>query len=106
MAYKSEWVRLGEELVKGTQIKEELVMDSTRDNKRKLKRGIVISNKMEKTLVVAVERVCRHPRYDKVISLRKKYYVHHEGAPLEVGQKVTIQETRPLSKLKRWRVVA
>lgn len=81
-------------------------MDSTRENKRKFKKGIVISNKMDKTLVVSVERVCRHPRYDKIITLRKKYYVHNEGAPLEIGHKVTIQETRPLSKLKRWRVVA
>lgn len=81
-------------------------MESTRENKRKIKRGIVISNKMNKTLVVSVERVCRHPVYSKVITLRKKYYVHNEGAPVEIGQKVTIQETRPLSKLKRWRVVA
>ena len=81
-------------------------MESTRENKRKVKQGIVISNKMEKTVVVSVERVTRHPRYEKVITLRKKYYAHHEGNPLEIGQKVTIQETRPLSKLKRWRVVA
>jgi len=81
-------------------------MESTRNNKRKLKKGVVISNKMQKTLVVSVERVCRHPIYSKIITRRKKYYVHNEGAPLEIGQQVTIQETRPLSKLKRWRVVA
>jgi len=72
---------------------------------RKTKKGKVISNKMEKTVVVSVERTMRHPRYEKVITLRKKYYAHCEGECPKVGELVTIQETRPLSKLKNWRVV-
>lgn len=75
-------------------------------NKRRTKTGTVISNKMQNTVVVAVKRVFRHPKYEKVVSMVKKYYAHHEGAPLEMGAEVTIVETRPLSKLKRWRVVA
>ena len=61
---------------------------------------------MEKTVVVKVERTFRHPRYAKVITRAKKYYAHHDGKDLKVGDEVTIVETRTLSKLKRWRVVA
>lgn len=75
-----------------------------RQQQRKSHKGTIVSNKMEKTVVVSVDRVCRHPRYGKVITRTKKYYAHHEGEPLKVGQEVTIIETRPLSKLKRWRV--
>lgn len=80
-------------------------MEDARNN-RKLKKGVVVSNKMQKTVVVSVERTCRHPKYGKVITRREKYYAHHEGQPLEMGTEVNIMETRPLSKLKRWRVVA
>lgn len=73
---------------------------------RKIKQGVVVSNKMQKTIVVKVERTLRHPKYGKVIKRAKKYYAHHEGLPLNVGDKVTIIETRPLSKLKSWRVAA
>jgi small subunit ribosomal protein S17 len=72
---------------------------------RKSKRGRVVSNKMNKTVVVAVESTIRHPRYEKVIRRRQKLYAHHEGEPLSIGDEVTVVETRPLSKLKRWRVV-
>ena len=72
---------------------------------RKVKQGVVVSNKMTKTVVVEVERTFRHPRYMKVMRRSKKYYAHNDLKPLEVGAKVTIVETRPLSKLKRWRVV-
>lgn len=71
---------------------------------RKVKQGTVISNKMNKTIVVKVENTMRHPRYGKVITRAKKYYAHNES-PLEIGDTVKIVETRPLSKLKRWRVV-
>lgn len=81
-------------------------MDSVKEHKRKSKKGVVVSNKMEKTVVVSVERVCRHSEYGKVITLKKKYHAHHEGEPLQIGDEVTIVETRPLSKLKRWRVVS
>ena len=73
---------------------------------RKVKKGRVISNKMDKTVVVQVERTLRHPRYDKVIKRREKLYAHNDLKPLEIGDEVTVVETRPLSKLKRWRVVA
>lgn len=81
-------------------------MEDTRSNRRKMKQGIVVSNKMQKTVVVKVERTYRHPQYEKVITRAKKYYAHHEDLPLKVGDKVNIMETRPLSKLKRWLVVA
>lgn len=74
-------------------------------NRRKVKKGIVVSNKMQKTVVVKVERTIRHPRYQKVVTRAKKYYAHHE-TPLNIGDEVNIVETRPMSKLKRWRVVA
>lgn len=74
-------------------------------NARKLKKGIVVSNKMQKTVVVEVERTFRHPRYAKVIVRSKKYYAHDDSGALKVGDEVYIMETRPLSKLKRWRVV-
>lgn len=72
---------------------------------RKEKVGVVISNKMNKTVTVEVTRRVRHKKYRKVIDLKKKYYAHDESNALEMGQKVRIVETRPLSKLKRWRVV-
>ncbi|MDE3055428.1 MAG: 30S ribosomal protein S17 [Verrucomicrobiota bacterium] len=67
--------------------------------------GVVVSSGMEKTVTVRVVRKLRHPRYDKVIERAKKLYAHDESNALEVGEKVRIVETRPLSKLKRWRVV-
>lgn len=75
-------------------------------NNRKMKKGIVVSNKMQKTVVVKVDRTYRHPIYEKVITRGKKYYAHNESLDLNVGDEVQIEETRPLSRLKRWRVVA
>lgn len=74
-------------------------------NNRKMETGVIISNKMQNTVVVKVERSMRHPRYGKVVRRAKKYYAHHDGLTLKEGDQVRIQETRPLSKLKRWRVV-
>ena len=71
-----------------------------------LKKGIVVSNKMQKTVVVKVNRTMKHPVYDKVITRYKKYYAHDETDALQVGAEVTIEGMRPVSKLKRWRVVA
>lgn len=73
-------------------------------NKRKEKEGVVVSNKMDKSVVVAVSRTMRHPKYDKVVKRRTTCYAHTE-IDLEVGDKVVIMETKPISKLKRWRVV-
>lgn len=73
---------------------------------RKVKKGVVVSTKMAKTVTVRVERTVRHPVYGKVIRLSKKYYAHDEDSnTLKEGDVVTIIETRPMSKLKRWRVV-
>lgn len=73
--------------------------------RRREKTGVVVSNKMAKTVVVRVSRSQRHPLYGKVIKQAKKYYAHDDEAhTLNVGDKVTIVECRPLSKLKRWRV--
>lgn len=73
--------------------------------KRKGRIGRVIANKMQKTVTVRVERTIRHPRFDKIITHAKKYYAHCTLPDIQVGQWVRIVETRPLSKLKRWRVV-
>lgn len=75
-------------------------------NARKSKKGIVVSNKMNKTVVVKVERTLIHPVYGKVIKRGKNFLAHNEDRQLNIGDEVTIVETRPLSKLKRWRVVA
>ncbi len=67
--------------------------------------GVVKSAKMQKTVVVAVDRLELHPKYKKYIRKRTKYYAHDERAECQEGDKVLIAETRPLSALKRWRVV-
>lgn len=81
-------------------------MELEERGKRKVKTGRVLSNKMNKTVVVAIERTLRHPQYGKVITRTKKIYAHNDLKPVQVGDLVTVVETRPLSKLKRWRVVA
>ena len=80
-------------------------MENKERNSRKIKEGVVVSNKMQKTVSVRVERTMRHPHFDKVIRRAKKYYAHVEGIDLQIGQRVQIVETRPLSRLKRWRVI-
>ncbi len=72
---------------------------------RKTRQGYVVSDKMDKTVVVRVNRRTTHPRYGKTITLSKRYKVHDEANDAGVGDRVRIQETRPLSKTKRWRVV-
>ena len=67
--------------------------------------GVVVSDKMDKTVVVAVERLVQHRRYKKYIRRTKKYHAHDERNECKVGDIVEIEETRPLSKTKRWRVV-
>src|SRR6266436_6646606 len=73
--------------------------------KRKERQGEVISNKMAKTIIVRVERRFPHPKYKKVVTGYKKLYAHDEKNEAKVGDRVRIEETRPLSKLKRWRLV-
>jgi small subunit ribosomal protein S17 len=72
---------------------------------RKTRTGTVVSTKMNKTIVVSVERRMAHPLYGKVIKRSKKYYVHDEREEAQPGDFVRIQETRPLSKLKSWRLI-
>jgi len=71
---------------------------------RKTREGVVVSDAMQKTRVVRVERVYRHPRYQRVIRMSKKLKAHDEENTSHVGDRVLIEETRPISKEKRWRV--
>lgn len=68
------------------------------------KTGIIVSKKMDKTLVVKVDAFRAHPKYKKLMRSSKKFYVHNPENKFDVGQKIEIFETRPLSKLKRWTV--
>jgi small subunit ribosomal protein S17 len=74
--------------------------------KRKAREGVVVSDQMDKTRVVAVETRKVHPLYKKAISVIKKYKAHDKNNACKIGDKVKIVETRPLSKEKRWRVIA
>jgi small subunit ribosomal protein S17 len=74
------------------------------DVKRKTRTGRVISDKMDKTVIVAVDSPRRHPIYKKTIRRIVKYYAHDEKNKAKTGDMVLIEETRPLSRLKRWRV--
>ena len=74
-------------------------------SKRKERTGEVISNKMAKTIIVQVERRFPHPKFRKVVTGYKKFYAHDEKSEAKVGDRVRIEETRPLSKTKRWRLV-
>ncbi|NJO77517.1 MAG: 30S ribosomal protein S17 [Cyanobacteria bacterium RM1_2_2] len=67
--------------------------------------GLVVSDKMEKTIVVAIENRAPHPKYRKIVVRTKRYKVHDEENKCKVGDRVRIQETRPLSRTKRWEVV-
>lgn len=74
-------------------------------NSRKVKVGVVVSDKMQKTIVVAVEGKKKHPLYGKVLKITNKFKAHDENNEAKVNDKVLIMETRPLSKYKRWRLV-
>jgi small subunit ribosomal protein S17 len=71
---------------------------------RKTREGVVVSDAMQKTRVVRIERVYRHPRYQRVIRMSKKLKAHDEANSSQVGDRVLIEETRPMSKEKRWRI--
>ena len=72
---------------------------------RKVREGTVVSSSMDKTVVVAIIERVRHPKYAKFVNRTKKLYAHDEANDANVGDKVRVMETRPLSKQKRWRVV-
>jgi small subunit ribosomal protein S17 len=73
--------------------------------RRKVRVGVVVSDKPNKTVIVQVERRISHPMYGKSVARTKKYYAHDENNDYKIGDTVRITETRPLSKLKRWRVI-
>ena len=79
--------------------------EAQRPNRRKVREGLVLSVAMDKTAVIGVIERVRHPRYVKTVQRTKRLYVHDEGNHLRIGDRVRLAETRPLSKLKRWRVV-
>ncbi|HEX3624458.1 MAG TPA: 30S ribosomal protein S17 [Verrucomicrobiae bacterium] len=72
---------------------------------RKERVGEVVSNKMTKTIVVRVQRRFPHPQFKKIVTAYKKFYAHDEKAEAKIGDTVRIQETRPMSRLKRWKLV-
>ena len=74
-------------------------------NKRKVREGLVTSNKMDKTIVISVERRLKHPKYGKFLKRTPKLMAHDEKNDCNIGDKVRVMETRPLSKSKRWRLV-
>lgn len=74
-------------------------------NLRKERVGVVVSNKMQKSIVVSVERKVKHPKYGKFVKLTSKFVAHDEQNNCQIGDTVKIMETRPLSKTKNWRLV-
>ena len=78
---------------------------AARGHRRRERTGVVVSDAMTKTVVVRVEQVYRHPRYEKVVRRSRKFYAHDEAQRARVGDVVRIRETRPLSKRKRWKVI-
>jgi small subunit ribosomal protein S17 len=77
-----------------------------RRNDRKVRQGVVVGDKGQKTIVVRVDRHIRHPLYHKAMVRSKKFHAHDENNDYRVGDVVRIQETRPISKLKHWRVIS
>jgi small subunit ribosomal protein S17 len=80
-------------------------VDSTERTNRKVRTGVVVSEKMDKTVLVQIDRKVRHPLYQKTVRRSNKLAAHDESNDAHVGDTVRVMETRPLSKTKRWRVV-
>jgi small subunit ribosomal protein S17 len=78
--------------------------DADERGRRKVREGLVVSDKMQSTVVVAVSEPVRHARYNKTVERTKRLYAHDERFDAKVGDRVRVMETRPMSKLKRWRV--
>jgi small subunit ribosomal protein S17 len=78
--------------------------DAAKTDNKRTKTGVVVSNKMQKTVVVAVENLVKHGMYQKYIKRTSKFLAHSEQQDINVGDRVVIEETRPLSKRKRWNV--
>jgi small subunit ribosomal protein S17 len=77
---------------------------SGKKSKRKIRMGVVVSDKMRKTIIVRVMRLAKHSRYKRIIRKYSKFYVHDENNQAKVGNIVKIEEVRPISKSKRWRL--
>lgn len=86
-------------------MKEKLMSDITARKQRKQRIGRVVSDKMDKSITVAIDRQVKHPIYGKFITKTKKYMAHDENNEAKHGDRVQIMETRPLSKHKKWRLV-
>ena len=74
-------------------------------NARKVREGVVVSNKMNKTIVISIVERVRHSRYSKFVARTKKLYAHDETNDAKIGDRVRVMETRPMSKQKRWRLI-
>ncbi len=83
----------------------ELPAAETKEVSRKSRVGVVVSSKMNKTIVVEIERRVPHPIFKKIVRKTSKFYAHDEESKAKEGDKVRIEETRPMSKLKRWRLI-
>jgi small subunit ribosomal protein S17 len=83
---------------------EQSAPEAERPNGRKVREGLVVSDAMDATVVVAVIERVRHPRYGKTVQRTKRLYAHDAGNAAKVGDRVRVVETRPMSKLKRWRL--
>lgn len=79
---------------------------ATTRKRRKMRKGVVVSDKAAKTIVVRVMRRVRHPVYEKEITVSRKFYAHDEKEEAKTGDTVIIEECRPMSRLKRWRLVS
>ena len=83
----------------------EATSTEVRENRRKVREGIVVSTKMDKTIIVTVVERVRHETYSKTIQRTQRLHAHDEAGDAKLGDRVRVQETRPLSKTKRWRLV-
>lgn len=79
---------------------------TNQQGKKRILEGVVVSDKMNKTVVVAITRLKKHPRYLKYYKVTKRFKAHSENNEYKIGDKVVIEETRPMSKEKRWRIVS
>ncbi len=88
-----------------TEVDTSAPVSDERPNRRKVREGMVVSTAMDRTAIVAVVERVRHARYSKTVQRTKRLYAHDETNDTKVGDRVRVAETRPLSKLKRWRIV-
>lgn len=86
-------------------MKNNVIQPEKPESKLRVLKGMVVSDKMQKTIVVAIDRLIKHPKYKKYYKVTKRFKVHDEENKFHEGDKVLIQETRPLSKEKRWEVL-